>query len=352
MKNGTQRRNYEPYKVILFVAGIVAVVALAHSMKEVFAAVTVALVFFYILDPFATFFTGKKIFRNVKITRVWGSVIALIIGIGAITLFFVILIPPVVDQVERLVKNLPDYMNRADEAVQHLQQRYNRLAIPPVVQESLKNTMNTVVSESTKAVQHAFSSMSKFFSQLVLSFMIPFLTFYLLIEKDDVKETLAHVFPKRFQEEARLLVHQSSHALRGYISGQLLLSFIMGVGMTITLGLMGIKAPLLLGMIAGVTKLIPVIGIILGCIPAAFVALAVSTKMAVWVVVIFTVVQLLENKIILPVLLSKYVDLSPLTILCALLIGEQLGGVLGMFVATPIMAVMKVIYLHVRQKYE
>ncbi|MGA1863983.1 MAG: AI-2E family transporter, partial [bacterium] len=96
----------------------------------------------------------------------------------------------------------------------------------------------------------------------------------------------------------------------------------------------------------------PVVGIFLGCIPAAIAALATSRTLALWILIIFTLIQVLENKLILPVMLSHYVDLSPLTILCALIVGEELGGLLGMFIATPIMAVIRIIYIHIRKKYE
>ena len=350
MEKNETRRSYDAYKILAIVAGAVVTAALAYKMREVFAAMTVAVVLFYILDPIATVCAGRRIGR-LKVSRLAGVIVATIIAIAGTTVFMLILIPPIVDQVERFVKNLPEYTEKAEQAFVFLQQRYQRLELPPEVQESIRKSVDRGVSGSSVLLRHMADGMKGLFSQVVLIFMIPFLTFYMLLEKEDLKKSMVAVFPARLQEEAQKIISESSRALKGYIAGQLILSVIMGVGITVTLGLMGVKAPLLLGLVAGVTKLIPVIGIFLGCIPAAFVALSTSTSLAVWVIVIFTVIQLLENKVILPVLLSHYVNLSPLTILVALIVGEELGGVLGMFISTPIVAVLKVGYTHIRAKY-
>ena len=351
MEKKSHTHSSDIYKGIFIVAGLIAIVAFFYALREVFAAVTIAIVLFYMLDPIASVCTGRKLGR-LKLSRLWGSVIAFIVGVAVITVFILLLIPPILDQVDRFAKNVPEYVHQADKTILQIEHRYQGLKVPPVVQQSLMNSLQKVTDESTGLLQNAAKGVGLFLNQIVLLFMIPFLTFYLLVEKDDVKNAMVRLFPKRWQDEMRLVISQSSHALRGYIAGQIVLSLIMAIGVTIALSIMGLKAPLLLGMVAGVTKLIPVIGIVIGCIPAALVALSVSLKTALWVVIIFTVVQLLENKIVLPLFMSKYVNLSPLTILCALMVGEQVGGVLGMFVATPVVAVMKVIYTHLRSKYE
>lgn len=348
-----EKKNFlESSRNVFLVLGIIALVAFLYALREVFASITISVVFFFILDPIASWCCGRKLFRRFTISRLIASIIAFLVGVVFITGFILILIPPISDQVQRFSQNLPQYTDQAEKTFNALQQKYHRLQIPPDVQKNLNNAIEKVVSGTVDIARNAAKGSSHFFSKIMLIFMIPFLTFYMLLERDDVRASIVGVFPKSFRDEAEVIIRESSAALRGYISGQLLLSVIMGVLMTVTLSLIGVKAPLLLGLIAGVTKLIPVIGIFLGCIPAALVALSISLKLALWVVLIFTVIQLLENKIILPVMLSHYVNLSPLTILLAILVGEQLGGVLGMFIATPVAAVIHVVYLHVRARYE
>lgn len=348
----TEARHAEPLRSILCLLGIIAAVLFVYKMREAIATVTISVVFYYILAPIASWFEGRRIGRRFTVSRLLAVVIAFLAGILALALFLLILIPPIVDQVERFTRNLPEYTTRAEDTFQMLQDRYQRLKLPPEVQSSLRKSMDKIGSESTVLLGRAAQKTAQFFSQIILLLMIPFITFFLMLEKEAVKKTIVSIFPRRHREEAAAVLAESSNALRGYIIGQLVLGLIMGILMSIGLGLMGVKAPVLLGLVAGVTKLIPVIGILLGCIPAAFVALSSSFTLALWVIAIFTVIQLLETKVILPLLMSRYVDLSPLTILISLIVGEQLGGVLGMFIATPVAAVLRIIYLHLRARYD
>lgn len=351
-QNTSHPRLSETTRGILLILGVVATIALAYKMRMAFGALTVSVALYYIFDPIANRFEKIRVRGRQVFPRLPAVLMAILIGALIFALFLLILIPPIVEQVERFTKHMPEYTQQAEDTLFMLQKRFKRLELPPEVQQSINAAIEQAASESSGIISGAVEKTTHFFKQIVLLFMIPFLTFYLLLEKEAVKQALVGVFPRRHQDEAGGALAQSSDALRGYIVGQLILGVIMGVGISVSLGFMGVKAPALLGLIAGVTKLIPVIGIFLGCIPAAFVALSSSVTTAVWVVIIFTVIQLLETKIILPLFLSRYVHLSPLTILVSIIIGEQLGGILGMFIATPVIAVLRIVYQRARLRYE
>jgi len=352
MNAENNNKRYDLYKVVLFTASLAALVWIFYNLREVFASITVAIFFAYILDPIATWLTGRRIGRKVVISRVAASSIAFLAGILVITVFLLILIPAIADQVQRFSDNLPAYTQKANETLRTIELKYHRMELPPSVQDNVNKSFDRITAGSSTFVHNALEAAVHFFSQIILILMIPFLTFYMLVEKDLVKKSLVGVFPRKHQTEAGQMMSEASGTLRGYIFCQLLLSLVMTVAMSTGLGLMGLKAPLLLGMIAGVSIMIPVVGVFFASIPAAFVALSISTSLAVWVIVIFTVIQLLNTKIIMPLVFSKYVNLSPLTILLALVVGEKLGGIMGMFVATPVAAVINVIYIHLREKYD
>ncbi|MGA1825137.1 MAG: AI-2E family transporter [bacterium] len=344
-----QRRN-EFLRNVLIVLGIGLVVVMAYALRYVLTSVTLAVFLFYILNPIVTHLEGRRLLPKLVISRTWAVIIAFIIGSGIITLLFLIFIPIMLEQ----IKNFPGYRQQINEVVVYLINRLRGLKLPPEIQEKAINIIEKGLSSSRALLSRLLqgTAIALFFSQLILLFMVPFLTFYLLIEKEAMKTKVVHMFPRRYQEEVEQILSESSLSLHGYFTGQLLLGLIMWVITTIALWIMQVRAPLFFGLLAGISKLIPVVGIFLGCIPAAIAALATSKTLALWIMIIFTLVQVFENKVILPVMLSHYVDLTPLTILCALIVGEQLGGVLGMFIATPIMAVLRIIYIHMRNKYE
>ncbi len=352
MKPEANTKKYEPYRIVMFVAALAGVVALAIKMKEVFASLTIAVFFFYLLDPIACFLTGKRIGKKVVISRFTASSLALLIGVLIISVLLILLIPAIYEQVERFGENIPVYTQKAEEAFTAIQQKYHRMQLPPSVQESVTKSVDRMVSGSSNFVKGAMTGMGHFFSQIILIFMIPFLTYYMLVEKYDMKKTIISFFPKRYQQEIGQVVGESSRTLRGYIYAQMFLSIFMTIFMAIGLAILGVKAPLLLGLITGISVMIPVVGVIFASIPAAFVALSTSTELAIWVIIIFTIIQLLKSKFVMPLFFSKYVDLSPLAILLALVVGEKTGGVLGMFLATPVAAMLKVIYKHLRTRYE
>ncbi|MBN2373296.1 AI-2E family transporter [bacterium] len=336
------------YKYLLTIIGIALFAVIAYALRKVLAAVTISIVLFYILDPLATFLERLRL-GKLSMSRTWAVMIASVIGIVMASLLLWIFFPPMIDQ----IKNLPGYKRQIDEVVMYIIQKIRGTQLPPEILDAIINIIEKSVSGSLSIFRHlakgtAFALM---FSQIILVFLIPFLTFYMLIEKGTIKAGITHIFPIRYQEEIEQILSESSLALRGYITGQVVLSLFMWVLITITLWGMGIKAPLFFGLVAGITKFIPIVGIFLGCIPAALAALSTSRAIALWVIVIFTIVQLFENKVILPLMLSHYVNLSPLTILCTLIIGEQLGGILGMFISTPIVSVLRVVYIHLRKKY-
>ena len=105
---------------------------------------------------------------------------------------------------------------------------------------------------------------------------------------------------------------------------------------------------LLLGVIIGVTNIIPYIGPIIGAVPAAIIAATISIKLVITIVIIIFVLQFLEGNVLSPLIVGKSLHIHPLFIMLALLLGGEFGGVLGLILAVPILAVVKISILHIR----
>jgi len=143
---------------------------------------------------------------------------------------------------------------------------------------------------------------------------------------------------------------QIAVTMQGWIIGQLASMLVVGILATIGLLLIGVPYALLLGVLAGLAELIPYFGPVFAFIPAAIVALLVGPQQLLWVVILYLVIQQLEGNLIQPMVQRHAVELPrPLTVV-AILLGASLFGVLGMFVATPLMAIalvlVKMLYLH------
>ena len=243
----SKNRQIEPLRSLIILVGIVTLVAFAYAMKEVLASVTIAIVLFYILDPMVHWLEQRRIGRW-KISRLAAVLLVILFVTLALTGMIFALIPPITDQVERFSKNIPEYIKHIESTADALQQKYKRMELPLEVRASLKNSFERITAESMGLIRQAAEKSAVLFSQIILLFMMPFITFYLLLEKNDVKNALVSIFPKKLQNEIAVVVTESSRALHGYITGQLILSLLMGIAMTLALSFMGVKAPLLLGM--------------------------------------------------------------------------------------------------------
>ncbi|MEW6202465.1 MAG: AI-2E family transporter [bacterium] len=345
-----QGRNW--YKPVLLVVCLIVLIGVLYAVKRIALPVSLSFVLYFILKPVVNTLTDRKISSRITISKLWATVIAFVIATFVLSLFLGILVPPIVEQIIKITNNMPQYAENWKQFIKQAETTYIRLNLPDFVDTSLQRGVESIAGTFSGLLKSVFEKSGEFISSIVLLFFIPFLTFYLFLEKDHTKITIASLFPKHLQNEVISIINESSEVLSGYIKGQLILSAIMGVFIWLGLTLLGVKAALLLGLIAGITKAIPIVGIFIAGIPATFIALTDSPMIALWVVILFTAIQLIENKAILPNMLARYVKLSPLSILFALMAGEEIGGIWGMLLATPAAAILKIVYSHIRERYE
>src|SRR5690606_9148927 len=149
---------------------------------------------------------------------------------------------------------------------------------------------------------------------------------------DYLREVFWELVPVRWRRQLRIFLQNIDEQLGGYIRGQLLLCLIVGFFSTLLFRLIDIKYPLLLGIIIGVTNVIPYFGPIIGAIPACLVALTISVNKTLLVVLIILALQFLDGNILSPFILGKSLRMHPLLIILAILIGGELFGVVGLIV--------------------
>jgi len=174
-------------------------------------------------------------------------------------------------------------------------------------------------------------------------FGILVLTFYMLLQDDGLSRLIQSVVPRTYQSYTlRLLAHMQDR-IALWLRGQLILSLVVGILTLIGLAVLGVKFALLLALIAALTELIPYLGPILGAIPAVFIAFTQSPTLGLMTLVLYIVVQQLENHLLVPRIMSKAVGLNPVVVIVAILIGGKIGGVVGAIVAIPIATALAVL---------
>jgi predicted PurR-regulated permease PerM len=178
--------------------------------------------------------------------------------------------------------------------------------------------------------------------------LAPVLALYMLIDLERFKANAVGLTPPRHQEEVAYVASEVGLALGSFVRGQLLVAVIVGMASSFALWLIDLPFWLIIGIVAGFLNLIPFLGPIVGGALAVLVALLNGDPwQAVWAVVAFVIIQQVDNHLITPMIQRTRVHLSPLVIVLALVVGGSLAGLLGVVVAVPITAAVRILVGHV-----
>jgi predicted PurR-regulated permease PerM len=308
-----------------------------------------ALVLAYLLTPLVD-----------RLARVMPRAVAILlvylVVIGILVLAGFLIIPGVIAQINDFVKNSPTYFDQAQGLARDLQQQYQQLNLPPEVQTTLENTVRNAAGNIGGALQAALvstlSTVRSIFAFLAGFVVIPFFLFYVLKDKDRGKAWLTGLIPRTWQPDLRRMGSIANDILNDYIRGQLILGVVVGIATTAGLFLVGSPYWLVLGIIAGVTELIPVLGPIIGSIPGLAVAAfqPEGLPLVLKVLLVYIVVQQLENNLLVPKIQGDSVKLHPAIILLVLVIGGQVAGLIGLIVAVPVTAIIRDLYIYLYER--
>jgi predicted PurR-regulated permease PerM len=272
--------------------------------------------------------------RWLAILTLYLTLLATLVGVG----FAVV--PPLVQQAQGLWRRLPDLFARGQ---QFLLDR-GLLDHEFTVSEALEKAPTGMLGAGGDAVTTVLGAVVNVAGGVFGVVTILILTFYMLVESDTIFRRFVRLFP--IDQRLRIATVSSDITVKvsAWLGGQLLLGAIIGTTATLGLWLLGMPYFFVLGFIAGIGELIPMVGPILSAIPALMVALTVSPSMALGVGVFFLVQQQFENHLLVPKLMERQVGVSAVTVIIALLMGGSLLGIVGALLAVPTAAVLQVIF--------
>ena len=182
------------------------------------------------------------------------------------------------------------------------------------------------------------------FSGLTFVVIVPFIAFFFMKEGHRFTRNIIELVPNAYFELCLNLLHQINGQIGGYIRGQLLATSVVAILALSGLQLIGMKYAVPLGLLAGFANMIPFLGPLIGIISASIVALATGAGIAMVgkVVVLFLIIQLVDNVVVQPTVVARSVEMHPLMVLFAVMVGSQLMGIVGMLIAVPLFGITKV----------
>lgn len=320
------------WALVLFVS-----IAFLYRVRTVLTPFFFAIVIAYILYPAIEAVEKRGASRGGAILVVY-SFFAIVVG-----MLFWLVVPNLVAELETILLKLPEQVKQWEELAGNLLSFFRRIKLPNTVGDALKIVLGRVElaleSLAGKLTQVLMGAFTNFISLLIS----PVLAFYLLRDHQAMRQRALQYVPAPHRGEAQNIMREINGALNGFFRGQLLVSLF--VGLFIYGGLYVLKIPyaLFIGLIAGLFDIIPYFGPILGFLPAAAFALLKSPITVLWVLLLFVGANQIENGIISPKIIGDRVGLHPLVVIFAVFVGGDLMGIVGMLLAVPVAAILRVI---------
>jgi predicted PurR-regulated permease PerM len=305
----------------------------------------------FVLNPVVTWFQRRHIPRALGTTFAYLGVVALV-GLTGL-----LIAPLAQDQADELSERWPEIRQNLEEDVNDLSRRSEEDDWPvhiPTWDEigeelSGEDDSRTFDEELERARELGL----RVFHVAIIFVLAPIIAFYLLVDLPHIKAVIEGLIPASRQHEAHVLGRRLGRAIGGFFRGQLVVAFIVGTMVSIGLAIIDLPFWLLIGMIAGLFNMIPLIGPYIGGIPGVVIALTTDggTGKAIWVVVIMVIAQQVDNHFITPNVMQRVVKLHPAVVMLALLAGGTIGGFFGLLLAVPTTAVIKILLGHVWRTY-
>ncbi len=330
-------------KLFFFLGALFFLTLSIILIKNLFVSFLLAFVTYYVMAPLVDFLERRGFTRLTATSFLFASLIGLLVILAQA--FF----PILSEQILSLQSDFPKYLETSTRFLTNLETEANSFVakVYPV------NLRGNIEPKLLTYVEDFFKNLPDYISRsLTIFFLTPFLAFFMLLDGRDFVRKLLSLVPNNFFELALNLNHQISAQMGGFIRARILESFLIGLVIWVGLMILGFPYALILAVFAGVMNVIPYLGPFIGATPALVICLANShpNSTILWVIFIYALAQVLDIILIIPFVVAKIVDLHPVTVVLAVIVGSQAGGILGMIISIPVFSTLKVsisaIYKH------
>jgi predicted PurR-regulated permease PerM len=297
------------------------------SIRDILLLLVISIIISSAIDPLADWFSKKKIPRAFSVLIVYVAVLGIFVSVS------MLLAPAIGQQFKDLSQS--NFIEQFQSRLGVFQDSLNESGIGRSIQENIKSWAGSASSALFNTTKGVVTGLVSIITILVISF-------YLTVEENGMKNLIKHLTPFKHRAYVAGLTNKIQRKMGHWVLGQFILSAVI-FGLTyIGLTVLNIEYALVLALIAGILEFIPYIGPFLALIPALLFAFIQSPGLAVAVVILYVVIQQLENHIIVPVVMSKSVGLNPVMVILGILVGGTLGGIVGAIIAIPLLSAISI----------
>ena len=321
---------------------------LFNPLKDFISAIGVPVacgaVIYYLVKPIYDYLLNKKVPKGIAI---------LLVMVGVIVIFIMIitsLVPIIQKQLLDLVSQLPYYYQIISEQVEKfmqtgffetIQEQFNKINTDFI--QSITERLNGILNFTFSGI----GSVVGIIGDIVITIMtMPVILYYLLKDGNKVIPFVTRMFPTRSQHKISVILNEMNQQVSSYIRGQITVAICVGFTYIIGYTLIGLPYGVTIGMIAGLLTIIPYLGSIIGLTPALIIGFVTNPTLALHVFLVFVIEQLIESRVLQPLILGSSLKMHPVTILIILLAAGKMFGLVGLLIAVPVYAVVKVFITH------
>jgi predicted PurR-regulated permease PerM len=322
-------------RILAIAIGVAVVLEVIWISRHVLAWVAISLFLALALDPLVSWIERRgRIGRGAAITVAYLLVAIVIAAVGAT------FVPKLVSEVNGFVQALPGYVHDLTTGrgrLGFLERKYH-------VVEKIRQQVESGGAKRILGLSGAALAITKSILTIIAATVtIVFLTFFMLLEGRAWVERFYGLLPEQARPRWRRVGGDIYRTSGGYVTGNLLISLIAGISITVVLLLMGVPYAVALGLLVAILDLIPLAGATLAGLVVVGISFLHSVPAGVVVLVFFVVYQQIENHFLQPVIYGRTVQLSPLVVLIAVLVGAELAGILGALAAIPVAGTIQVL---------
>jgi predicted PurR-regulated permease PerM len=336
-------------RVVLLLAAAVVLAVVLYLGRAALTPFLIGLVIVYVLDPPVRWLVRRGVPSVLAVLVVYALTFLLIAE--GITL----LIRPLVEQILAFSRELPSFLAAFDEQLRRVNESYNRLDLPPALRDAVDRALASITRAGESFDPTTLLPIARTIAGTVASIfgflIVPVWAFYILKDRDRLVASFDSALPEPWREDTWAVLRIIERIFGRWLRGQLFLGLVVGTATFLGFLLLGrfvdarfLQFAILLAVVAGLFELLPIIGPILSAVPAVLVALTISPQAVIAVLALYTVVQQVENNVLVPKIQGDAIDLHPSIVIFALVIGGAIGGLLGAIFSLPITAAARDVY--------
>lgn len=327
--------------VLLIAAAVFFIYRYRAKVARILSPFLLTAVLVYIVKPMADRLASRKVPAGAAVLLAYLFIFAVLAAFG---FYF---IPQLAANITELMETLPQLMSSYETIFNNIISTIYSSNWSGQVKDAVFEQINRITEQIqgwlVKLLENGLKLVMDMVRVIVDATLAMVISFYVIRDGEKFRDQALLLAPRRWRKGLLDTSRQISRILAGFIRGQLIIAFIVGMLETVGLALIGMKYPLALGMIGGLANIIPYFGPYIGAIPAVAVALTISPMKAVWTAAVFMIVQQIDNNFISPRMMEERLGLHPVATIFAVLAGGEFFGIPGMLLAVPAVAILRVV---------